>query len=231
MKMQGFTPSATGLIFALLLTLFQACSGNTEKSTAANASDAATNDQPATDGKSSSADNTATPASGCCFTKAEDYEPYIPKGNEQLTLHGKEAYSTNFFCGNDESNKRSSANSSYQIDKAQTKDPMQAKYLKLQIMDYCANPDNMKQDYDRRLQTAKKGAADNPNVTLAEFNQDGAYGYKWKDSSKGNNASNVDLWAIAGSFKIHIQGIDHTRMDMVDMLWGMIPVNQLASMK
>lgn len=71
-----------------------------------------------------------------------------------------------------------------------------------------------------------------PNVTFSEFKDGTDYGYRWTDASKGNNSQSLDLWVSVGDrFKIRNRGIDHVRMDMVDALYGMIPVAQLAGVR
>lgn len=220
-------PNMAALVTALVIALSLLNCSPQDGQAAADASQAATT-QPELSPKKEAPPT----SSGCCFTQESDYAPYIPAGDDMLTPHGKKAYASNFFCGPDEDNKRSSATATYQIDKAGTKDPMYAKYLSIQIMDYCAHPEKLKAEMERRSTNDKKFTAENPNVTVTEFQGGAAYGFRYTDTTKGNNSQNVHLWASVGDrFRIHISGIDHVRMDMVDRLYAMIPIAQLAEVR
>ncbi|TND08086.1 MAG: hypothetical protein FD123_2640 [Bacteroidetes bacterium] len=191
------------------------CSSETEKKTA---------DKPAEE-KAAKAEG-----KGCCFTKNEDFVPFFPGGNALLTVHGSPEVTVSIRCGADDDPKRSTGNQKYQIDKAGTSDPMKAKYISLKISDYCSDPADLASEIKRRTANAEKAAAGNAKVTFARIEKKDVYsGYTWMDASSGNNASNVELMVeVGGRFRVHIQGIDHNRMDALNQLFEMIPVDKLA---
>lgn len=171
------------------------------------------------------------PAAGgtCCFAQESDFEKFIPKGNEMIIPFGK-GFSSSFFCKADDDPKRTTANAKYQIDKMQYKDPMNYKFLSLRIEDYCANPEHLKDKQARQRKTAEDYAAKNANVKMENLKMDGVYeGYAIVDETKGNNSQNVTIYVVVDNrIRIHISGIDHTRLDMAKQLLELIPVKELA---
>jgi hypothetical protein len=216
------------LLFIPCFIAIQSCSsGKPGESTGESSTSSAAPAEGAT--KSEPAKKTA--AGGCCFTRTEDFTPFFPTGNKLLTIHGAEELSANFYCGADDDPRKSQASRKYQIEKEGTTDKMISKFITLKIHDYCSRQDELAAEIERRTTNSERDATGNGKVRFERIEKAGLYkGYTWVDSSPGNNASNVLLYvAVDGRFMIQIQGIDHSRIDAMNQLFEMIPLEKLAA--
>lgn len=167
---------------------------------------------------------------GCCFIQESDFAPYIPAPTSEFIAKDG-SFASSFYCGNDEDNKRSSANKSYQMDTTVYSDPLNYKYLKLEIEDWCSKPDELKAKQERMKQGSLDYAKSSTNVTVADMNKAGVYtGYSVVDKTKGNNASSVIIYIVVDNrFRVSITGIDHTDLVMATKLLDLIPTDKLAA--
>jgi hypothetical protein len=194
------------------------CSGNDSDSAAETKPVAAGTDKPA---------DPAT-GGGCCFTQDSDFDPFFPKGNAMIFAR-EDHPSTNFFCGASDDPKKSSATMSYQIDTVQFSDKLNYKYISLRIEDHSADPSGIQAKIERKTSSSLESAKKNTNVTVKEVKSDRYTGYSWVDVTKGNNSQNILIEVVVdGRFLVHIQGVDHSRIDLGMELLEMIPVKDLA---
>ncbi len=210
--------TSLSLFAGLSLALFS-CSGGDS----ANNSDSTASTAP-------EQETVATGGGGCCFTQESDFAPFIPAPNSEFIAKDA-SFASSFYCGSDEDNKRSSANMSYQMDTLVYSDPLNYKYLKLKIEDWCSKPDELKAKQERQKQGSLDYAKSSTNVTVADVNKAGIYsGYSVVDKTKGNNASSVIINVVVDNrFLVNITGIDHTDLAMATKLLDLIPTDKLAA--
>jgi hypothetical protein len=181
------------------------------------------------DSAAETTENTTPASTGCCFTQESDFAPYFPAPTSVFIAEDG-SFASSFHCGNDEDNKRSSANKAYLLDTTVFSDPRNYKSINLDIEDWCSKPDELKAKHDRMKQTSLDYAKTNTNVTVTDMKKDGVYyGYSVVDKTKGNNASSVVIFVVVGDrFKVYIQGIDHTSIEHATQLLDLVPTDKLA---
>ncbi len=206
-------------ISLVILLVFSACSGdNTNSSTV---------EKPEV---SSETEKETQSSGGCCFSVESEFAQFIPKGSSRF-ITTSDKFSCRFFCEKDQDRPRATASNKYQVDTTVFSDPLNYKYISVEIEDYCGMPDELKAKQERMRKTAMDGGAKSTNITVADIKEDGLYyGYTYLDVTKGNNSQNFLINVVVDDrFRVSVTGIDHTRLDLGMELLKQVPLKELAS--
>jgi hypothetical protein len=191
------------LVITITATFFFSCGSDTAVSTG--------NDTSAN--KTGNNAPTTSPGGSCCFQTEEQFKQFLPAACGDVK-EADDKYAASLLCLQDP-NDLSSVTKSYV--------GADGKRLSLQIRDYCAKPDALKEDYERRSNSSKNDPVEHE---YSEIKVNGVFNGYSHYSPK--NKTVYVLAVVDDRFRVQITGQEASSTKDAFTLLNKLPLAELA---